>query len=98
MQYGTIKKLLTVGVVVATGALGGCLNQEYVENCEDSLRAKSTSAGALKIVNSKWTKTGRDVKVFIDYDAPDASGRMARGSANCVFKGDTLVAFQTKNG
>ncbi len=39
-----------------------------------------------------------EVKVFVDYDVRDASGRTNRHSANCVFTDDKLVALSTKAG
>lgn len=92
-------KLATlVGAVAMVLSLGGCFNQEYVENCAAAVRGQMKTPNAMTVVNSKWAKAGSEIKVFINYDAADDKGRIVRYDANCIFNGDDIVGLFTKAG
>ena len=92
-------KLATlVGAIAMVLSLGGCFNQEYAENCAAAVRGQLKAPDAMTVVNSKWAKAGREVKVFINYDAADDKGRIVRYDASCIFNGDDIVGLFTKAG
>jgi hypothetical protein len=87
-----------VGALAIVLSLGGCFDEEYVENCVAAIRGQLKSPDAMTVINSKWAKAGHEVKVFLDYDAADDKGRIGRYNANCIFNGDDIVGLFTKAG
>ena len=87
-----------VGALAMVSSLGGCFSQEHVEKLVSAVRGQLTSPDTMTVVDSKWAKTGREVKVFLNYDAADDKGRIVNYSANCIFNGDDIVGLFTKAG
>lgn len=93
-----MSRLTKAAPLVAVLALGACFNQQFVDQCEAALRARLAKADELTVVDSRWTRMGRDVKAFVDYDLRAASGETRRLSARCVFDGERLAGIAHKKG
>ncbi len=89
--------VIFVGALAMVVSLGGCFSPEFVDNCISALRGQMKSPDAMTVLNSKWAKTGREVKIFINYAAADDEGRIGRYNANCIFNGEDIVGLFTKS-
>ena len=90
-----VKNLKWMGVVPVALLLSGCFNADYAELCGKKL-ATSLQTDQMKVLDSKWSKIGRQVRVSISFNATDMTGATTKYNGNCRIEGDKVVSHSSK--